>query len=185
MTRVIALMALAALGLSEAQVHEPVHGRRQAISVAVTQRSGRDSSTAMAHLTIWLGEIRDEVERPTLHCRIKPHLNQAAPRPAPAPGSAVGLPARRTPGLQFSQPLSARLIRRSSDSGDGRLPRRSSVQLAGAASRALPAVASHAIGFATQDPLAQSFSGIVGSGVSIRRWSLRSGSEGRPETGPG
>ena len=57
MTRVIALMAFAALELSEA----PVHGRRQAISVAVTQRSGRDSSTAMAHLTIWLREIRDEV----------------------------------------------------------------------------------------------------------------------------
>ena|ERR1700677_4862980 len=27
-------------------------------------------------------------------------------------------------------------------------------------------------------------SGIVGSGVSIRRWSLRSGSESRAETGP-
>jgi hypothetical protein len=63
MTRVIALMTLAALGLSEAPVHEPVHGRRQAISVTVTQRSGRSPSTAMAHLTIWLGEIRHEVER--------------------------------------------------------------------------------------------------------------------------
>src|ERR1035438_5427543 len=40
MTRVIALTALTAPGLSEAPVHEPVHGRRQAISVAVTQRSG-------------------------------------------------------------------------------------------------------------------------------------------------
>ena len=60
MTRVIALMAHAALGLSEAPVHEPVHGRRQAISVVVTRRSGRDSSPAMAHLTIWLGEIQDE-----------------------------------------------------------------------------------------------------------------------------
>jgi len=29
------------------------------------------------------------------------------------------------------------------------------------------------------------FSGIGGSGVSIRRWPFRSGSEGRPETGPG
>jgi hypothetical protein len=56
-------MALAAPGLSEAPVHEPVRGRRQAISVAVIQRSDRSSSTAMAHLTIWLGEIRDEVER--------------------------------------------------------------------------------------------------------------------------
>jgi len=56
-----ALMALAALGLSEAPVHEPVHGRRQAISVVVTQRSGRGFSAAMAHLTIWLGEIRGEV----------------------------------------------------------------------------------------------------------------------------
>ncbi len=43
MTRVIALMALAALGLSEAPVHEPVHGSRQATSVVVTQRIGRDS----------------------------------------------------------------------------------------------------------------------------------------------
>src|ERR1700685_1773360 len=34
MTRVIALMALTALGLSEAPVHEPVHGRRRAIRVA-------------------------------------------------------------------------------------------------------------------------------------------------------
>jgi len=34
--------------------------------VAVTQRSGRHSSTAMAHLTFWLGEIRDEAKRPTL-----------------------------------------------------------------------------------------------------------------------
>jgi len=55
MTRVIALMALAALGLSEAPVHEPVHRRRQTISVIVTQRSGRDFSTTTAHLTIWLG----------------------------------------------------------------------------------------------------------------------------------
>jgi hypothetical protein len=55
MTRVIALIALAALELSEAPVHEPVHGRRQAISVVATQRSGRVSSTTTAHLTIWLG----------------------------------------------------------------------------------------------------------------------------------
>jgi hypothetical protein len=54
-------MALAAPGLSEAPVHEPVHGKRQAISVVVTRHSGRDSSAAMAHLTIWLGEIRGEV----------------------------------------------------------------------------------------------------------------------------
>jgi hypothetical protein len=48
-------MALAALGLSEAPVHEPVHRRRQTISVIVTQRSGQDFSTTTAHLTIWLG----------------------------------------------------------------------------------------------------------------------------------
>jgi len=29
--------------------------------MVVTQGSGRDSSTPIAHLTIWLGEIRDEV----------------------------------------------------------------------------------------------------------------------------
>ena len=61
MARVIALMALAALGLTQAPVHEPVHGRRQAISAAVTQRSGRDSSTTVAHLTIWLRDIRNQV----------------------------------------------------------------------------------------------------------------------------
>jgi hypothetical protein len=44
MTRVIALMALAALGLAEAPVHEPVHGRRQTISVVVTQRSARSNT---------------------------------------------------------------------------------------------------------------------------------------------
>jgi hypothetical protein len=42
--RVIALMALVALGLSEAPVHEPVHGRRQTISVIVTQRSAETSA---------------------------------------------------------------------------------------------------------------------------------------------
>ena len=61
MTRVIALMTLAALGLPEAPVHASVRGKRQAISMVVTQRSGRDSSTVMAHLRIWFGEIRDEV----------------------------------------------------------------------------------------------------------------------------
>jgi hypothetical protein len=57
MTRIIALRALTALGLCGTPVHEPVHGRWQAISVVVTQRSGPSSGTAMAHLTIWLGEI--------------------------------------------------------------------------------------------------------------------------------
>ena len=61
MARVIALMALAALGLAEAPVHEPVHGRRQVISVVVTQRSGRDSPKSMAHLTIGFRETRDKV----------------------------------------------------------------------------------------------------------------------------
>jgi endonuclease/exonuclease/phosphatase family metal-dependent hydrolase len=51
-------MALAALELSEAPAHEPVHRRRQTISVIVTQRSGRDFSTTTAHLTIWLGRSR-------------------------------------------------------------------------------------------------------------------------------
>ena len=80
-------MAFAALGLSEAPVHEPVHGRRQAISVVVTQRSGRDSSTAMAHLTIWLGEVRDEVhfalsaELSRIWIKAAP-LRSAAPPPA-------------------------------------------------------------------------------------------------------
>jgi hypothetical protein len=52
MTRVIALMALAALGLTEAPVHEPVHGRRTAISWP------RDSSTAMADLTMEGTELK-------------------------------------------------------------------------------------------------------------------------------
>ena len=70
MTRVIALMALAALGLSGTPVHEPVHERRQAISVAVTQRSGRDSGTAMA--------IDDPLYVLTVDpARLVPHLDGA------------------------------------------------------------------------------------------------------------
>ena len=61
MARIITLTAVAALGLSEAPVHEPVHGRLQAISAVLVQRSGRDSTTTVAHLTIRLGEIRNEV----------------------------------------------------------------------------------------------------------------------------
>jgi hypothetical protein len=57
----MALMTPVALGLSGDPVHEPAHGRRQAISMAVTQRSVRDSATAIAHLTIWLGEIQEMV----------------------------------------------------------------------------------------------------------------------------
>ena len=38
MTRVIALMALTALGLSEAPVHEPVHGRTDTMAISATQR---------------------------------------------------------------------------------------------------------------------------------------------------
>jgi hypothetical protein len=101
MARVIALMALAALELSGAPVHEPVHGRRQAICVTVTQRSDLDSSTAMADLTIWLGENRDEVKRPTLHCRIKPHLDRG--------GAALRHRVRRSP--RPAQPRQARPAR--------------------------------------------------------------------------
>jgi hypothetical protein len=60
--RVIALMALVALGLTEMPVHEPVHGRRQAIAAAVTQRSGLGLPPySDGHLTFWLGAIRDGV----------------------------------------------------------------------------------------------------------------------------
>src|SRR6516225_4428238 len=38
MTRVIALMALTALGLSEAPVHEPVHGRTDTMAISARQR---------------------------------------------------------------------------------------------------------------------------------------------------
>jgi hypothetical protein len=68
MAWVIALMALVALGLTQAPVHEPVHGRRQVISAAVTQRSGRDSSTTMAHLMIWLREIRNQIHEVHFVC---------------------------------------------------------------------------------------------------------------------
>jgi hypothetical protein len=67
MTRVIAPTTLTALGLTEAPVHEPVHGRRQTISVVVTQRSGQDSSTTVAHLTIWLGDPERGPPLSTLH----------------------------------------------------------------------------------------------------------------------
>jgi hypothetical protein len=50
MAQVIVPTALVALRLSGDPVHEPVHGRRQAIWVVVTQRSDRNSSTAMANL---------------------------------------------------------------------------------------------------------------------------------------
>jgi hypothetical protein len=39
MTRVIALMALAALGLSEVPVHEPVHAGSPALCAPVTTRN--------------------------------------------------------------------------------------------------------------------------------------------------
>jgi len=75
MTRVIALMALVALGLSEAPVHEPVHGRRQTISVIVTQRS---AETSAQRRPIWRSGSGDPGRRPrtksTLHCRIERHL---------------------------------------------------------------------------------------------------------------
>jgi hypothetical protein len=92
-------MALVALGLTGAPVHEPVHGRPQATCMVVTQRSGRDPSTAMADLTIWLGEIRDEVERLTWHCRIKPHLDQggAAARHRVRRSSRRALPRKARP----------------------------------------------------------------------------------------
>jgi hypothetical protein len=81
MARVIALMALVALGSTQAPVHEPVHepvhGMRQAISAAVTQRSGRDSSAAMAHLTIWLREIRNQVHE--VHFCLSPPVPATLP----------------------------------------------------------------------------------------------------------
>jgi len=80
MARVIARMALAALGLTEAPVHEPVHGRRQAISAAVTQRSGLDSSTTVAHLTIWPREIRNQVHEIRFFLS-SPHLVPKPPLP--------------------------------------------------------------------------------------------------------
>jgi hypothetical protein len=72
MARFIALMALVALGLTQAPVHEPVHGRRPAQSAAVTQRSGRDSSTTVAYLTIWLREIRNQVHE--IHFCLSRHV---------------------------------------------------------------------------------------------------------------
>ena len=41
--------------LSEAPVHEPVHGRPTAISVVAPSVAAGDSSTAIAHLTILAG----------------------------------------------------------------------------------------------------------------------------------
>jgi len=77
MARAIALMALVALGLTQAPVHEPVHGRRQAISAAVTQGSGRDFSTTVAYLTIWPREIRNQVHE-IYFCLSPPRLPRLA-----------------------------------------------------------------------------------------------------------
>ena len=112
MTPVIALMALAALGLTEAPVHEPVHGRRQAICVVVTQRSGRDSrfndssSDDPARGDPGRGPLRTE-------CRIIPHLDQGGACGAAGrrqrPAAASRRPGRRVgplPELASDQPSS-------------------------------------------------------------------------------
>jgi hypothetical protein len=105
MARVIALMALVALGLTQAPVHEPVHGRRQAISAAVTQRSGRGSSTTVAHLTIWLREIRNQVHE--IHfCLSPPRLAVAESKPYSDQGGSAAL--RRGPASAPALPWEAR-----------------------------------------------------------------------------
>jgi hypothetical protein len=71
---------------------------------------------------------------------------------AVVPASTLGRPGRRTPGrTAYSTDQPGSLTTRSGSSRS-RLPRRFIVRLATTASRALPAVASHAIGFADPRP---------------------------------
>jgi hypothetical protein len=70
----------------------------------------------------------------------------------PPPGSALGAPARHGRADAGHQPRINRADLHSDLYCTGHLPRRSIVQLAATASRALPAVASHAIGYADPRP---------------------------------
>ena len=94
---------------------------------------------------------------PVQRCRIEPYLDQGgacgAAGPASAPGSALGGP----PGARRAKSHRARRSKRLSRRAgrcctECRLPRRTIIQFAATASMALPAVASHAIGFADHRP---------------------------------
>jgi hypothetical protein len=127
----------------------------------------RDHSPAVRHHDgvnlLWLA-IRARDERPDLpalpgsRCRNKPYLDQGgacgAAGPASAPGSAFpeARPAHAGPYSRRANRSRRRTRRTGRCYTGGRLPRRTIIQLAATASRALPAVASHAIGSADPRP---------------------------------
>ena len=105
MTQVIALMALAALGLSRGPVHEPVHanGRRQ--PVTVTERNGRNPSQRHLNLTTRSSRIGHRLVHRIAelgHIWKTRRLRCAPPRPGVSAGSALAA-RRRTPGQHTQQ----------------------------------------------------------------------------------
>jgi hypothetical protein len=96
MTRVIALMAFAALGLSGTPVHEPVHVERQGYPMTVTQRSSRGSSFAPAAVaasaTLCTVKSGSMAGRGPGRWRTGTHRSAARRRRRPAePGSRLGI----------------------------------------------------------------------------------------------
>ena len=107
MARIIALAALAALGLSCAPFHEPFHvGARQS-PVVVVQRSGRDSRYSDAQPTMWSDEVRTKAQERGPICNEpaapamgpvhrkngrnrRKMLGVKAPQPAPLPPTSDG-----------------------------------------------------------------------------------------------
>jgi hypothetical protein len=102
MAHVIALTALAALGLSRASFHETFHADGRQWSTAVTERSERNPPQPAPQLDDMVEQDGDTVLGP-LRRRIVPYLDQggsAALRrwPGVSAGLCPGRPARRTPG---------------------------------------------------------------------------------------
>ena len=61
MTQVIALTALAALGLPRAPVHEPVHADSGQWPMTVTERSDQNSPQQRRNLTTWPDRTVEQV----------------------------------------------------------------------------------------------------------------------------
>ena len=105
--------------------------------------------------TFWVGLTQTALT--ALRCRIPPYTEsrQRAARaagPASAPGSALRRPTRRTPGRTGSARRSRPLGRHASRYSTSRVPRHPLSGSRPPRSRALPAVASHEIGFADPRP---------------------------------
>jgi hypothetical protein len=97
--------------------------------------------------------LHSVVKAPTAKPRPHPPVKAAQHDRHCMPRIPAGL-AGRAPTLPAGRDLSVRLTGHASGAGRCRLPRRPIVGLAAAASRALPAVASHAVGFADLRPAA-------------------------------